>query len=83
MHSNITENINNEIPSIEFSMKRNNISIEKSNKPPSDSSSNKIFSKSNNTCHLNSVETYKTTVSISAFKDLLQTILKIVIPLKN
>lgn len=80
MNSNISEEINNVISSKELSMKTNNISIEKSNKPPSDSSGNKMLSKSNNICPLNSIETYKTIVSISAFKDLLQTILKIIIP---
>lgn len=80
MSSKLSGQINDCASSKDFSMKKNNFPDENNNKPSSDSSSNKIFSNSHNVNILNSVETIKTTVSISEVKELLQAVLKIILP---
>lgn len=80
MSSKLSSQISDCASSKDFSMKKNNFSDENNNKPSSDSSSNKMFSNSHNINILNSVETIKTTVSISEVKDLLQAVLKIILP---
>jgi hypothetical protein len=79
MSSNFSDQIKDSVSSHEFPINALNIPKEKSNKLSSDSSGNKVLSNSKNTCMLNWVETYKTNISLTTFKNYLQTILKIII----